>query len=125
MSGFEEVEDEDDAEIILGSTSEAIELVDRGLLVEVNKARQTLRKERSNPTALSQLVDVNKELRLLDNVMESWEEPELRNDALNTAIRSKSHFMPFFLALQKALKELETDQLSGFDEELDLSLIHI
>lgn len=119
LSGFEEVEDEDDAEIVLGSTSEAIELVDRGLLVEVNKARQTLRKERSKPTALSQLVDINKELRLLDDVMESWEEPELRNDALNTAIRSKSHFMPFFLALQKALKELETDQLSGFDEELD------
>ncbi|WP_062053783.1 transglutaminase-like domain-containing protein [Aquimarina longa] len=120
LSGFAEVYNENEADIVLHGTSDTIALLERGILAEVNKARQTLANESRQPTVLSQLVDVSKELRLIDTVMKSWNNEDLRDSTLMAAMRSDSAYTNFFRAIKKALDELKNEQLSGIDdEELD------
>ncbi|GAA4276292.1 LPD1 domain-containing protein [Aquimarina mytili] len=119
LSGFAEVMDEADADIVLHGTSDAVALLERGILAEVNKARQTLINEQRQPSVLSQLVDVTMELRIIDNVMQSWNDEDLRDSALMAAIRSGSQYTNFFKAIKKSLDELQNEQLNGFDDELD------
>ncbi len=119
LSGFTEVMDEADADIILNGTSDAIALLERGILAEVNKARQILANELRQPTVLNQLVDVNMELRILDNVMQSWEDEDLRDSALMAAIRSNSQYTNFFSAIKASLDELQNEQLNGVEDQDD------
>ncbi|WP_167571760.1 LPD1 domain-containing protein [Aquimarina algiphila] len=120
LSGFEEVMDEADADIILNGTSDTIALLERGILAEVNKARQVLANEQREPTVLSQLVDVDMELRIIDHVMQSWEDEDLRDSALMAAIQSSSQYTNFFRAIKASLDGLNEEQLNGLDnEELD------
>jgi hypothetical protein len=117
LSGFAEVYDEAKADIILNGTSDAVALLERGVLAEVNKARQTLANEKREPTILSQLVDVNQELRIIDTVMQSWSDEDLRDSALMAAIRSGSQYTNFFRAIKSSLDQLQNEQLNGFQEE--------
>lgn len=120
LSGFEEVLDEADADIVLNGTSDTMALLERGILAEVNKARQTLANEQRQPTVLSQLVDVNQELRIIDTVMQSWDDEQLRDSALMAAMRSDSQYVNFFRAIKSSLDQLRSEQLNGIDdEELD------
>ncbi|MEW7289637.1 transglutaminase-like domain-containing protein [Aquimarina sp. 2304DJ70-9] len=122
LSGFEEVHVEEEADIVLQGASDTVALLERGILAEVNKARQALLDERQQPTVLSQLVNVTKELQLVDDVMQSWEDSEDRNTALLSAIRSGSQYANFFRAIKESLDRLDNESLSGFDDELDQPL---
>ncbi|WP_103071855.1 LPD1 domain-containing protein [Aquimarina sediminis] len=123
LSGFTEVMEESQADIVLHGTSDAITLLERGILAEVNKARQTLANEHRKPSVLSQLVDVGMELRIIDTVMQSWESEDLRDSALLAAIQSGSQYTNFYRAIKASLDQLQHQQLNGFDdEELDKPL---
>ncbi len=120
LSGFEEVLDEADADIVLQGTSDTVALLERGILAEVNKARQVLANEKRQPTVLSQLVNVPQELRIIDTVMQSWNDEQLRDSALMAAMRSDSQYVNFFRAIKTSLDQLSNEQLNGIDdEELD------
>ncbi len=120
LSGFMEVMDETEADIVLNGTSDAMALLERGILAEVNKAREVLVNEKRQPTVISQLVDVNMELRILDNLMRSWQDEDLRDSTLMSAIRSNSQYTNFFRAIKSSLDQLQHEQLNGFDDdELD------
>ncbi|WP_271729386.1 LPD1 domain-containing protein [Aquimarina algiphila] len=117
LSGFTEVMDEEDADIVLNGTSDTIALLERGILAEVNKAREVLANEKRQPTVISQLVDVNMELRILDNLMQSWQDEDLRDSTLMSAIRSNSQYTNFFRAIKSSLDQLQHEQLNGFDDD--------
>ncbi|WP_438712322.1 LPD1 domain-containing protein [Aquimarina muelleri] len=117
LSGFAEVYDESEADIVLNGTSDAVALLERGILAEVNKARQTLVNEKREPTVLSQLIDVDQELRLVDTVMQSWGNDEVRDSTLMAAIRSGSAYTNFYTAIKTSLDQLQNEQLNGFQEE--------
>lgn len=117
LSGFAEVYDESEADIVLNGTSDAVALLERGILAEVNKARQTLVNEKREPTVLSQLIDVDRELRLVDTVMQSWGNAEVRDSSLMAAMRSGSAYTNFYTAIKASLDQLQNEQLNGFQEE--------
>ncbi|WP_282035437.1 LPD1 domain-containing protein [Aquimarina algiphila] len=119
LSGFEEVYAENEADIVLNGTSDHIALLERGILAEVNKARQALLDEQQAPTVLSQLVNVTKELQLVDTLMQVWEDPEDRDTALMEAIESGSQYTNFFRAIKESLDGLQEESLQGFDDDMD------
>ncbi len=124
LSGFAEVTDEADADIILNGTSDTIVLLERGILAEVNKARQTLASERHQPTVLSQLIDVEGELHLIDQLMQSWDDDQLRDSTLMEAIRSGGAYTNFYRAIKSSLDQLQQEALNGFeDDQLDEPLL--
>jgi hypothetical protein len=118
LSGLGEVETEEEADIIIASTEDAIQLVENGLLAELNKAGQSLIQEKENPTELSQLINVGKELRIIDEIMEAWNGENEREAVLKQAIVNRSSYANFYKALLMSLRELEdTDELSGIEDE--------
>jgi len=118
LSGFGEVDNEDEADIVIANTEEAIQLIENGLLVEINKARQALLDEQKNPTTLSQLINVAKELKTLDEVAEVWDNEDERESVIKQAIVARSSYTNFFKALLLSLNELENNtQLSGVDDQ--------
>ncbi len=117
LSGFGEVLSEAEAEIVLASAEDAAEIVERGILAEVVKAKQTLTQEKSNPTVLSQTIQVDKELELMNDLINSWGDPDDRIDALDSAITANSSYANFFKAIELGLEQLNTSELSGIDDE--------
>lgn len=119
LSGLGEVEKEEEADIVIDSTEDAIQLVENGLLAEVHKARKSLIQEKEAPTALSQLINVSKEARMLDEVMEAWYDEDEREEVIKKAIVSRSSYANFYKALLMTLNELEENShhLSGIEDE--------
>ncbi|GAH88810.1 unnamed protein product, partial [marine sediment metagenome] len=123
LNGFAVVENEEEADIVL-SGSDVSSLIDRGLVAELHKARLSLLKERKVPTALSQVVEVDSEIRFMDDVIENWDDEEDRMDSLLDAINSKSAYSNFFRALMHSSEALnEEDTLNGFDDEIYLAKV--
>jgi len=117
LSGLGEVDTEEEADMVLLG-SEVQDLIQNGLLAEINKARQTLEKEMSNPSALSKVVNVSKELDIINGIMEVWEDQDEAEEALEDAINQNTSYTNFYKALLMSLEKLdEEDSLSGLDDE--------
>ncbi|PHQ85486.1 MAG: hypothetical protein COB65_02955 [Thalassobium sp.] len=118
LSGLGEVETEEEADIVISSSEDAMQLVENGLLAELNKAGQSLIKEKENPTELSKLINIGKELRIIDEIMEAWNNEDEREATIKQAIVSRSSYANFYKALLMSLRELEeSDLLSGIEDE--------
>lgn len=117
LAGFGEVENEDEADIVLNGTADAIQLIENGILAEVNKAKQTLLKERTQPTVLSQTINVSKELALMNAIIKTWQNDDMRHQALERAIVSGSSYANFYKAITMSLSQLERQDLQGVDDE--------
>ena len=116
LSGLGEVDTEEEADLVLNG-SEAQDLVENGLLAEINKARQALVDEQQNPTALSEAVNVSKELALMNEIMQAWQSGIDREAALQDAIQASAAFANFYKGLLLSLNQLDQDNLSGLDDE--------
>ena len=117
LNGFAVVDDEEDADITL-SGSDVVDLIDKGLVAELHKARLSLLQEKKVPTALSQVVEVDSEIEFIDDIIDAWDDEEERTDALLDAINSKSAYANFFRALLHSSDALnEEEALNGFDDE--------
>ena len=117
LSGFAEVESEEEADIVLSGADDVVEMLERGILAEVNKARLSLLKEQGEPTILSQTIDVAKELELINRVMQSWGDEEEREQVIQEAISSGSSYSNFFKAIQLSLDKMQEEELQGIDDE--------
>lgn len=118
LSGLGEVATEEEADIVLTSREDVVQLLANGLLAEINKARKSLIQEIKNPAALSDLIDVPKELDILDEVIEMWDDEDEREATMKQAIASGSSYANFYKALLISLLEMEeTGDLSGIDDE--------
>ncbi|MCB9335823.1 MAG: hypothetical protein H6586_06720 [Flavobacteriales bacterium] len=116
LSGLGEVKSEDEADIVVSSKEDAMQLVENGLLAEVNKARQVLLQEKSKPTELSKLINVSKELSTMEELMQAWDDEDEREKVIKKAIVSRSTYNNFYKALLMSLQELESSgHLSGVD----------
>lgn len=122
LDGFEVVDSEDEADIIV-SSSEIPNLIDKGILAEVNKARLALIKEQDNPSFLSKTINVPKELSLLNRLMESWDD-ESRDDVIAQGIQSNSDYANFYKSIKLGLDQLAQEEgLEGFGEDVYLAQI--
>lgn len=117
LHGFGEVSSEDKADIILRGSEDVAEMMEKGLLVEINKARNILLQERNRPTVLSKTINVRKEAGMMNELMEAWEDADEREELLHDLIASKSAYANFYKALVTSLKELDSDALDGIDDE--------
>lgn len=115
LSGLGEVKSEEEADLIVTSKADAIQLVENGLLAEVNKARQVLLQEKSKPTELSKLINVSKELSMLEELMQAWDDEDEREKSIKKAIVARSSYGNFYKALLLSIQELESSGLSGLD----------
>lgn len=117
LSGFKEVYDQDKADIILHGSSDAIKLLERGILAEVNKARKTLKEEQQRPTILSELINVSKELHFVERLMRHWEDHSEREEVLLSAIANNSSYSNFYKAIKQSLEDLQQEGLEGIDTD--------
>ena len=117
LFGLGEVDTEEEADIVL-SGADLPEMVERGLLAEVMKAKLALMKEQNNPSELSQIIDVEKELSFFNDLTDAWDDADERMDVIQEAIESGSAYSNFFKSLLYSLTQLENEeQLSGLDDE--------
>lgn len=121
LTGFGEVPEEK-AVIVLSGKEDVVNLIDRGLLAEVNKARQSLQQEQKQPSALSKLVNVPKELSLVNAVFNAWEDKDEREEALTTAIKANSSYSGFYQSLLQSTRQVENEDLQGIDDDQPIYL---
>ncbi len=119
LSGVVEVENEEDAEIVLNGANDVLNLLDQGVFEELNKLRLTFENEKVTPTALSHLVDVNKELSIVKMVMQHWGDLDDRKAAIQSAIKSGTAHRNFYLALAHGTKVLNAQGLQGVIDDDD------
>lgn len=119
LAGLGEVDSEDEADIVLSGAEDVEELIERGLLAEVNKGINSLLEEKNQRTTLSELVDVDAELDIFYDIMEAWSDPEERIEVLEEAIESGSSYTNFFKSILASLDSLEeqSSQLNGLEDE--------
>jgi len=120
LSGLGEVATEEEADIVVETKEDAIQLLENGILAEVVKAKKSLMAEKQTPTALSQVVNVNKELALINNIINEWQDDD-REEAIQNAIDQNSSYKNFYQAIMMSLVELETQaqspELNGMDDD--------
>lgn len=116
LSGLQEVENEEEADVVL-SGAQTTNLIERGLLAEVNKALHTLLKERNTPSEISKVVNVEPEIEWMEDLMDAWDDEEDRVDVLKQAIHQNSGFKNFYQSILISLDQLSKNGLSGFDDE--------
>lgn len=116
LSGLGEVDTEEQADLVLNG-SEVSDLLERGILAEINKAKAILTKELSEPTILSKTINVTQELEIINDVMNAWENDEEREEAIEDAIAESKGYKNFFKSVQVSLEELEAQGLNGVDDE--------
>ena len=85
------------------------------MLAEINKARKTLLDEKKNPTPLSQLVDVDHELEIMEEVMESWDDD--KEETIEEAIEESKGYKNFYKSLQASIAEIESNAVNGVEED--------
>ncbi|MBL4594699.1 MAG: hypothetical protein JKX68_12925, partial [Flavobacteriales bacterium] len=118
LKGLGEVATEEEADIVLSSREDAIQLLENGLLAEVHKAKNSLEAESKTPSQLSKLIDVSKELDTMIEVIDAWDDEDEREESLKQAIVSGSSYANFFKALLISFSEMESSEdLSGMDDE--------
>lgn len=128
LSGLGEVATEEEADIVIETKDDAIQLLENGILAEVVKAKKSLLAEKQTPTALSQVVNVNKELALMNDVIDMWQDDE-REETVQNAIDQNSSYKNFYQAMLMSLVELETQaqssELDGIDDDEPIFLAKI
>ncbi len=112
LQGIEEVDSEEEADLVL-SGADIGDMVERGLLAELNKARTILVDEKERPTGLDRVIDVGMELGLIVSVMDSWGDKGGRRDALATAIAQSRDYTNFFRSVLAGLDGIEVEVLNG------------
>lgn len=117
LQGFKEVSSEEDADIVLNGSDDIADILERGILAEINKARNTLIQETNRPTVLSDTINVKAELSRMNELMNAWEDEQEREDILTDYIRSNSSYKNFYKALLISLNELESDGLRGVEDD--------
>jgi len=105
-------EDEEYDTVLSGS-----ELHRNLVLRQLMDAKNTLTKELTNPTELSQYSDVKKDLFHINDIIKSFEDEEDLEDAINDAIKSGSLYKNFYLTVQAAMDE-SMKGLAGDDEDV-------
>lgn len=118
LSGLGEVATEEEADIVIETKEDAIQLLENGILSEVAKAQKSLLAEKQTPTALSQVVNVNKELALMSDIIEGWQDDD-REEAIQNAIDQNSAYKNFYQAIMMSLLELDnqSQELSGIEDD--------
>jgi len=105
-------EDEEYDSVLSGS-----ELHRNLVLRQLIDAKNTLTKELSNPTELSQFSDIKKDLFHINDIIKSFDDEEDLEDAINDAINSGSLYKNFYLTVQSAMNET-IKGLAGDDEDV-------
>lgn len=127
LSGFEEVENESEADIVL-SGADVVDIMDKGMLAEVHKARLSLIQDQKAGGILSTTIDIENELELMDEVIDAWQDEDDKRETLEVASQESKAFGNFFKALLFSLDELEQEQLNGLiedDEEIFLARVDL
>lgn len=119
LSGFGEVATKEEADIVISTKADAIQLLENGILAEVNKAKKVLVEELKKPTALSKVVNVPQEIVTINKVISAWNDEDEREEELKSAIELKSSYKNFYKAIALSLNELgkEAQDLNGLDDE--------
>lgn len=117
LHGFAEVSSEADADIVIAGADDVADVMEKGFLAEINKARNLLIAESNRPTVLSKTIDVRKELSIMNEVMDSFDDAVEREEVLQEYAASNSAYKNFYKALLLSLRQLETEELNGFDDE--------
>ncbi len=127
LSGLAEVATEQEADIVITTKEDAIQLLENGILAEIHKAKTTLTKEKKNPTVLSQIVNINKELEWINEVIAAWTDEEEREETIENAIAENSAYKNFYQAIQMSLDELdnEAENLNGIADEAPVYLAKV
>lgn len=126
LSGFVEVHNREDADVVL-SGADIPNLLRSGVLAEVNKAKQLLVREKQTPTVLSKAINVDKELSIMNELIEVWGDEDERVEVLEDAIENGGAYQNFYKAILLSLEELEKEEESGLsgieDEEIFLAKV--
>ena len=122
LQGFKEVGSEQEADIVLNGSEDVAEILEKGILAEINKARNTLIKEGDRPTVLSQTINVKAELSRMNELMNAFEDEEDREDILTEYVRSNSSYKNFYKAILLSLNEIESEDLRGLDDDESIYL---
>ncbi len=122
LQGLKEVQSEEEADIVLNGSVEIANIIERGILAEINKAKTTLANESKQPTILSQTINVEAELDRMHELMNAFEEEDEREDLLNEYIQSNSSYKNFYKAILLSLNELDADVLNGIDDDSPIYL---
>jgi hypothetical protein len=117
LHGFAEVSSEADADIVIAGAEDVADVMEKGILAEINKARNLLIAEQSRPTVLSKTIDVRKELSMMNELMDAFDDEDEREELLEQYASSTSAYQNFYKALILSLRELDSDELNGFDDE--------
>ncbi len=117
LQGLKEVHTAEEADIVLDGAADIANIIERGILAEINKAKTTLANESNQPTVLSQTINVAAELSRMKDLMNAFEDEAEREDLLNDYIRSNSSYKNFYKAILLSLNELDADVLNGLDDE--------
>jgi hypothetical protein len=127
LSGLEEVDNPEDAEVVITTKEEALQLIENGVLAEINKAIASLRKEQEAPTVISQTIDVATELDRLEGLVELWGNETAVQQAITDAIAANSAYKNFYLALKMSLEELdkEAGNLNGVEDNEPIYLARV
>ncbi len=124
LNGLIEVEKPEDADVTLKG-SQLPALLKNGVRSEVNKARNLLLKEVQAPTALSDTINVEKELKILNAVFNAWEDSERTAQILSLAIEHQSPYTNFYKSILLSLRTLEEDQENQLGDLGDLGNIYL
>ena len=104
-------EDEEYDTVLSGS-----ELHRNLILRQLIDAKKTLTKEISDPTEISQFSQVKQDLKHINNIIDSFDDEEEFQEAVNDAINSGSLYKNFYKTIDYAVKD-SLNGLSGDDED--------
>jgi hypothetical protein len=99
------VDEDDEYDTVLSGT----ELTENIILKQLIQAKDSLEKELINPTELSEINDNRKDLQLINEIIENFENPESRHEIIQEAINQNTLYRNFYHALKYGLE----DGLSG------------
>ena len=105
-------EDEEYDTILSGS-----ELHRNLILRQLVDAKRTLTKEISNPTEISQFSPVQKDLKHINNIINSFDDEEELQEAVQTAIKNGGLYKNFYKTIDYALED-SLHGLAGDDDEV-------
>lgn len=88
------------------------------ILKQLVDAKQTLEKEVTNPSEMSQLNDNQQELALVNEIISSFADDESRDEAIRNAISKGTLYQNFYKAIQFGLDETVKGLSGDGDEEL-------
>jgi hypothetical protein len=107
------VDEEEDYDTMLSGS----ELKQNIVMKQLVDAKNTLEKEMSSPTEMSQLNDNKLDLQLVDNIIDNLNDEEALREAIALAIRKGTLYQNFYKTIEVALEDA-VNGLMGDDEDL-------